>query len=116
MPAKSPLDHASTTVKAELLNLDATTTMTTQQLADWLRETHGIALSKSAVNRFIKGSKQRHQNLMAALGLSPDLIAANAEKLEEMRDLLLQRRFIDLRIEKLEINLMDSMIEQEANP
>lgn len=112
MPTLSKLDYLPPAIKSALVEKILATPGQYQQIADWLLETHGVKVSRSALGRFAKAVRSIYGGLID-LGVTPSQLAANYDKLERLGGYLVQQRFIERRIKALEKDIFDNL---EANP
>ncbi len=100
MRTKSKLDSLPASIKDELVEKIIKGADTYEDLAKWL-ESQGKIHSKSAVHRFAKSVKSMNVGLID-LGMSADVLAAHTGQLEQLGALLVQRAFLDRRINILQ--------------
>lgn len=106
MPTLSKLEHLPPAIKAALIEKILSMPGQYQLIADWLLETHGVKVSRSALGRFAQAVRTIHGGLID-LGVTPAELAAKAGKLEKLGAYLVQQRFISRRIEALEKDIFD---------
>lgn len=101
MKTKSKLESLPSSIKTELIEKILNGPDTYEELAQWLHASHGHRHSKSAIGRFAQAVKSMHGGLID-LGMSPSVLVTHSGQLEKLGALLVQRAFLDRRINALQ--------------
>ncbi len=106
MKTRSKLESLPANIKAELVERILKESDTYEELSKWLNQSHGYTHSKSAIGRFAQAVKLMRSGLVD-LGMSPATLAAHADQLEKLGALLVQRAYLEHRINALQNAIFD---------
>jgi hypothetical protein len=98
MSKLAALDNLPEAIKAELTEKVLTTPGKYEEITQWLYEQHNITTSKPSVCRFSQSVRKKHSGLVA-MGIPTKVIAAEANNLETLGFLLVQRELLNQRID-----------------
>ncbi len=100
MARVTKLDRLPEALKAELIKRLLNTTDNYADIAQWLYAHCGKRYSKSSIGRFAQTLRSVHGGLLE-LGIPSDTLSANVGRLEKLGAYLVQREFLNRRIEAL---------------
>jgi len=107
------LDRLPEAIKTELISKILSSTDNYESIADWLKQATGTRYGKSTIGRFAQALRSVNGGLLE-LGLSSELVAANAGKLEKLGAYLVQRELLNRRIEALQRSIFGELATGEG--
>lgn len=101
MARVTKLDRLPEALKTELIKRLLNTSENYTDIAQWLYMQCGKRYSKSSIGRFAQTLRSVHGGLLE-LGISSATLSANVGRLEKLGAYLVQREFLNRRIEALQ--------------
>lgn len=101
MPRVTKLDRLPEAIKTELIKRLLNSTDNYADIAQWLYQHCGKRYSKSSIGRFAQTLRSVHGGLLE-LGIPSETLSANVGRLEKLGAYMVQREFLNQRIEALQ--------------